>query len=301
MGSDVHVVLVGGALTSLELARDLLAELESRWSRFRDDSEVSIMNRQAGRPVPVSGATLALVERALEGARVTGGRYDPTVLRALERAGYDRTFAEVDRNAARTPIEAPEPLPVAGYDRIMVDRAASTVTVPRGVGFDPGGIGKGFAADLVVEALLLDGAAGACVNVGGDLRMEGESPNSGPWLAGIEHPTRSRLAALLSLDRGAVATSARTRRTWGDGRHHLIDPATGLPATTEAVSATAVAAEGWQAEVLSKAAFLAGPLDGPALLGMHGAEGLVIDGGGEVHESRGLHAFRADGLERRTA
>src|SRR6188508_974918 len=91
MGSDVHVVVVGGSVVSLDLARDLIGELEARWSRFRDDSEVTGLNREAGRPVRVSGATLALVERALEGARVTGGRYDPTILRALERAGYDRT------------------------------------------------------------------------------------------------------------------------------------------------------------------------------------------------------------------
>jgi thiamine biosynthesis lipoprotein len=169
------------------------------------------------------------------------------------------------------------------------------------VGFDPGGIGKGFAADLVVEALLHDGAAGACVNLGGDLRVEGESPSGGPWLAGVEHPTRSRLAALLSLDRGAVATSTRIRRTWGpdhDRRHHLIDPVTARPAVTSVVAATAVAGEGWQAEVLSKAAFLAGPADGPALLQDRGAEGLVIDEDGVVHESEGLAAFAASSLER---
>src|SRR6187551_3650011 len=98
MGSDVHVVVTGGTVGSLELARDLVAELEARWSRFLDDSEVTRMNREAGRPVAVSGATLALVERALEGARVTGGRYDPTVLRAVERAGYDRTFDEISED-----------------------------------------------------------------------------------------------------------------------------------------------------------------------------------------------------------
>jgi FAD:protein FMN transferase len=297
MGSDAHVVVVGGTVASIDLARDLLAELESRWSRFRDDSEVTLINREAGRPVRVSGATLALVERAIEGARVTGGRYDPTVLRALERAGYDRSFELIDRKAA-TPWQPAEPLPVAGYDRVMVDRSASTVTVPRGVGFDPGGIGKGFAADLVVEALLRDGATGACVNVGGDLRVEGESPSGGPWIAGVEHPTRSRLAALLSIDRGAVATSTRTRRTWGADRHHLIDPATGRPAATPVVSVTTIAAEGWQAEVLSKAAFLAGPAEGLALLEAHGAQGLVIDEDGLVHETAGLGAFTGLGLDR---
>ncbi len=293
MGSEAHVIVVGGTVASLELARDLVAELESLWSRFLDSSEVTRINREAGRPVRVSGPTLALVERAIEGARVTGGRYDPTVLRAVERSGYDRSFEHIDRGRAPAPA-GDEPVVVAGFDRVMVDRAAATVTAPRGVGLDPGGIGKGFAADLVVEALLRDGAAGACVNLGGDLRVEGDSPGGGPWVAGVEHPTRSRLAALLSLERGAVATSTRTRRAWGspeDPRHHLIDPATGRPAVTPVVSATVVAGEGWQAEVLSKAAFLAGPDHGPALLEGAGAQGLVVDADGMVHESVGLRAF----------
>src|SRR3954465_7445923 len=97
MGSDVHVVVVGGTVGSPPLPPGLGAELEARWSRFLDDSEVTRMNREGGRPVVVTGATLALVERALEGARVTGGRFDPTVLRAGERAGYDRTFDRVER------------------------------------------------------------------------------------------------------------------------------------------------------------------------------------------------------------
>jgi thiamine biosynthesis lipoprotein len=74
-------------------------------------------------------------------------------------------------------------------------------------------------------------------------------------------------------------------------RHHLIDPATGRPAVTSVVTATAVASEGWQAEVLAKAAFLAGPAEGLALLESFGAQGLVIDDEGAVHESAGLRRF----------
>jgi len=92
MGSDAHLIVVGGSVASLERARDMIGELEATWSRFLDNSEVTVLNRQAGRPVPVSAETLALVERALEGARVTEGRYDPTLLRHLERVGYDRSF-----------------------------------------------------------------------------------------------------------------------------------------------------------------------------------------------------------------
>src|SRR5690242_17912122 len=136
MGSDAHVIVVGGTIGSLDLARDLVTELEARWSRFLDSSEVTRMNREAGRPVTVSGATLALVERAIEGARVTAGRYDPTVLRAVERAGYDRPFERIDRDGTPTRQDEGDPIVVAGFDRVIIDRAGSTVTVPRGVGFD---------------------------------------------------------------------------------------------------------------------------------------------------------------------
>jgi thiamine biosynthesis lipoprotein len=92
MGCDVHVLIGGGRPDLLETTRELIGDLERRWSRFRDDSEISLLNRRAGRPVRVSRQTVELVGHALEGARVTAGRYDPTVLGAVLRAGYDRSF-----------------------------------------------------------------------------------------------------------------------------------------------------------------------------------------------------------------
>jgi hypothetical protein len=166
MGCDVHVLVVGGRPSLLQVARERIEELEQRWSRFLATSEISRLNALAGLPVRLSPITVGLVERALEGARVTGGRYDPTVLGDVLRAGYDRSFERLTGEAPR----GTSPLG-QGYDRIVVDLARSTVTLPLGVGLDPGGIGKGYAADLLVEELLPRGAAGACVNVGGDLRV----------------------------------------------------------------------------------------------------------------------------------
>jgi len=82
MGSDVHLLVVGGPPSLPAVARELVDELERRWSRFRPTSEISLLNDLAGTPVRVSAPTIELVERALEGARITEGRYDPTVLGA---------------------------------------------------------------------------------------------------------------------------------------------------------------------------------------------------------------------------
>src|SRR5439155_21532350 len=172
--------------------RDLVEDLEARWSRFRPTSEISLMNTLAGMPVRVSSPTLALVQRALEGAWITGGRYDATVLGAVLRAGYDRSFELLD--AAEPPTDSSLRL---GGDQIVVDVASSTVTIPPGVGFDPGGIGKGFAADLLVRELMSRGAAGACANIGGDLRVEGVAPHGDSWVVAIEHPFRTGVTQLV--------------------------------------------------------------------------------------------------------
>jgi thiamine biosynthesis lipoprotein len=292
MGSDVHLVVVGGPPSLPEVARDLVEELERRWSRFQPTSEISRLNQLAGHPVRVSTETLTLVRLALAGARVTGGRYDPTVLGAVQRAGYDRSFELL---AAGTPADGSSTLGL-GHQRVAVDQAGSSVTLPPGVGFDPGGIGKGYAADLLVGELLARGAAGACANLGGDLRVEGEAPGGGAWVVAIGHPLRESPAATIGLRSGAVATSSRVRRAWGQGEdrhHHLIDPATGVPARSGLAAVTVVAAAGWQAEVMAKAAFVAGLGEGVRLAEATGTAALLVDDDGAVHQSAGFHRFSA--------
>ena len=137
--------------------------------------------------------------------------------------------------------------------------------LPFGVGFDPGGIGKGLAADLVAGELIARGAVGACVNIGGDLRVTGTPPHAGGWRIAIDDPLGGRHAppplAVVELAEGGVATSSRLKRRWrgrdGEARHHLIDPLTGTTACTTVLTASVVASEAWRAEVLAKAAFLA--------------------------------------------
>src|SRR4051812_36091135 len=100
MGSDAHVVVVDGPAGMLEYAKARIAELEQRWSRFIDTSEVCELRRCAGEWVPVSDDTVRLVEHAIEGWRISGGGFDPLLLDHIERAGYDRTFDDIDERPA---------------------------------------------------------------------------------------------------------------------------------------------------------------------------------------------------------
>ena len=301
MGTTAHVIVTGGPSGLADRAVARLEQLESRWSRFRPDSEISRLNERADVPVLVSEDTYQLIERALEGWRLTDGRFDPTLLRELQAAGYDRSFELISFGRAATAEAAPRPWSGEarpGAEQIRLDPIVGTVWLGRAVQVDPGGIGKGLAADLVVELLLAEGASGGLVNVGGDLRVSGDAPEGEGWIVAVNDPNHAdQVIGTLALDAGAVASSWRTKRAWtaGDGtrRHHLIDPATGRPADRGLAGVTVVTGAGWRAEVLAKAAFLSGPVDGAALLTANDASGLLVEDDGAVHEVGEWAQFRA--------
>ena len=278
MGSQAHIIVNGPARLA-DMAVDRLADLEQRWSRFRPDSEVSLLNASAGRAVVISPPTRLLIVRSLEAWRITGGAFDPTVLGDVVRAGYDRSFAELSGLPGSSPLER-------GADRIAVDRYHAAL--PAGVGFDPGGLGKGLAADLIATELREEGAGGACVNVGGDVRVVGVAPGDEPWRIAVDDPWSGEALARLALDHGALATSSVLRRTWSAGgrdAHHLIDPRSGEPATTSLATVTVAAAECWQAEALTKAVFLAPAPERFALVDRLGSAALVVERDGRMSAS----------------
>jgi thiamine biosynthesis lipoprotein len=290
MGSDAHVIVSGDLVDGrdpVRVARDRVEELESRWSRFRSTSEVSELSRRAGEWVAVSTDTELLARRSVEAWRLTGSSYDPTVLGDILRAGYDRTYDEV----ASAPAAGTSELWLGCAD---IEIREGAVRLPFGVGFDAGGIGKGLAADLVAEELMALGAAGVCINLGGDLRVIGVAPDRA-WVIGLELGAGTdELLGTLSLAAGGVATSTTLRRHWeieGESRHHLIDPATGQPSDSDLVSVSVVAGTAWVAEVLAKALLLRGSKHAFDLIGGTGVEAISVDRDGVVRTSAGFARF----------
>ena len=282
MGSAAEITLVGGTPEALSAAVARLHQLDRRWSRFRTDSEVSRLTAGAGRPVPVSSETLLLVDLAQQGWRRTEGRYDPTLLAAVRRAGYTDDFARLPTVAAPPPDPADhDPRTCA---RITIDEEAGTIALPAGAGFDPGGIGKGLAADLVSADLAAHGIRGGCVNIGGDLRLWGTGPRDVRWRVAAADRT-------VAVTDAGVATSGTGRRTWvvaGRRMHHLIDPATLDPADTGVTAVTVIAPAAWQAEVYALAALLSGPAHARADLRRWGVDGIVVEDRGRIRASHRL-------------
>ena len=263
MGTTAHLVALG----DVDVARGIeeLRGLEARWSRFIETSELTRLGRLGGAPAVVSPHTALLIEMSERARELTGGLFDATLLDALESAGYDRTFellqpaADLDGGSAIGARLVPEELPPVDPARrpsIEADPRTGLVRLPRGVRIDPGGIGKGLAADLVAGWLLDHGASGALVSVGGDLRVDGTPPANG-WEIELDHHVVT--PARINLRSGAVATSTRLRRRWRtvDGTaHHLIDPRTGRPSNGPVVAVSVVAAEAWRAEAIATAVLI---------------------------------------------
>ena len=259
MGTTAQLTVRGAPRGTGVRLRRRIEQLEQRWSRFRPDSEVSTLNVAAGDAVAVSTDTVELVTKACAGWALSGGAYDPTVLGAMVANGYDRTFVELRAAGAGLPWAMTAP----GCAGIVVDAGSGRVALPEGVGFDPGGIGKGLAADIIVREALAAGAVGVLANLGGDLRVAGEPEGGDCWLVEMIEPTvLGRPLARLALRDGAVATTTDRRRRWktrhGE-RHHIIDPSSGGSAVTGRAIVSAVAAEGWWAEVAATWLTIAGP------------------------------------------
>jgi FAD:protein FMN transferase len=242
MGTEIELLVEAeGADDALAAAESEFHRLEALLSRFRDDSELSQLNRDGS--IDAGPDLLRVVELALAARERTGGRFDPTVHDAVVAAGYNRTFTAMPPDGPATGT------PVPGGGAVRVD--GTRIELDRGVCIDLGGIGKGYAAERAAEPLA---TAGPClVNAGGDIATRG-----GSWPVGV---TTGDGTLTLELSGSALATSGRDRRVWRRGGrelHHLIDPVTGDASASDVMLITVIAADAVDAEVLATSLFLAG-------------------------------------------
>ena len=298
MGSDCAITIASTDTAQARVLADqgeaTVRQLEALWSRFRPDSELMMLNDAAGSAFGVSPDTFAAVGYALEAWRLTDGLFDPTLLDALIAAGYDRSFDTLpsesrnERGLADSEVSGPAVIDsrhVSGYEvpappEVQFDDETFSITLPAGLRLDLGGIGKGRAADIVATLLERGGAAGGCVDLGGDIVVFGDRTEGQSWAVAVDDPDAPGTdLAVIVLDEGAVATSSQGRRRWrtaaGDA-HHLIDPRTGASARSDLVAVTVVAAEAMWAEVYAKAALIAGSVAGTAMLESAGLAAMLV-------------------------
>jgi FAD:protein FMN transferase len=220
---------------------------ERALSRFDPASDLSRLNGARGNWVEIDKRLLESLAAALRARELTDGRFDPTILPALVAAGYDRTFDELAERPARAVGDWR-----AGA-QVEIDAEFGRARVEPGAAVDLGGIGKGFSAARALAAMqsVWPGLPGGLVDLGGDIALDGETPDGGPWRVAIaDARTPETILGILALESGGVATSGRDRRRFGPGGtlHHLIDPATGAPALVGPLTVTLVASDAAEAE-----------------------------------------------------
>ena len=287
MASEAVVILNGGDVATAGAAEQRLRFLEASWSRFLPESDITHLNDAGGAFVDVQPETVQPIRVMIEAWEFTAGRYDPTLLPNLICAGYISSIDDPSRRTRLNALTRSGPL-----SAIELDMQHSRVRIPAELSLDAGGIGKGFAGDLVVAEMLARGVPGVLVSIGGDVVVGGEPPELAGWSVGVQNPFRpSEDLVTLLVRSGAVCTSSTQSRRWiSDGleMHHLIDPATGIPSTSSLATVTAVASAGWIAEAHAKAALLEGDPDAIRWLDSHGVAGVVVRHDGTFVQSSAL-------------
>jgi len=247
-----------------EVADGVLADVDRAASRFRADSELAALNSAGGTSVTVSSTFAELLAAALRAAKLTGGDVDPTCARALAGLGYDRDFADIRAAGPMAPRLTGPVGPVAGWRSVRLDRAARRVRLDHGAQLDLGATAKAWAADKCAWLIGDKLGCGVLVSLGGDVAIGGPSPADG-WQIRVTDDHAALPSApgqTVTITAGGLATSSTTVRSWTVGGrqvHHIIDPATGEPASSCWRTVSVAAGTCVDANTASTAAIIRGP------------------------------------------
>jgi thiamine biosynthesis lipoprotein len=248
------------------------------------------VNKAAGREaVKVSDETLEVIERSLEMSRRSEGAFDITfaVMRGLWKFDEDleRKIPPADEIARRRKL--------IDWRGVIVDHQAKTVKLAReGMRLGLGGIAKGYAVDRCAAVLRANGLRDFMVQAGGDLYVAGsKGPNN--WMVGVRDPRGGPrdIIARMPIKDHAFSTAGDYERSFildGKRYHHIIDPATGFPATASR-EVTIFAPTAFLADALDDAVFILGPKKGLALVdSFPDCSTLIVDANNQVWMSKSL-------------
>ncbi len=262
------VRLVVSEPDDLAVARAILTEelaaIDLACSRFRSDSELSLIAAGSHRPMPISPLLAEAVAVALEAAEATEGDVDPTVGASMVAAGYDRDFELIATDPGPVAVVH---RPAPGWRRVTLDRIARTLSLPFGLQLDLGATAKALTADRAATRIgtAIDGR-GALIAIGGDIAVAGESP-AGGWSIRVQDITgpidapASGPHQVVALTGGGLATSSTTARRWVRGgrvMHHILDPRSGVPVASPWRTVTVAAPTCVSANVASTASVVRG-------------------------------------------
>jgi thiamine biosynthesis lipoprotein len=248
LGGDCELYGVDVSDADIASGESWIHRMHDRLTRFTETSELSRFNASTGSAVRVSDELAALLRESLRAYEISDGLVHAATLPGLLAAGYTRDFT-LGGTPTTPPPAPPRPLPE------LLELRGNEARLEKGAAIDLGGIAKGWLADRLAERM----SENCLVNLCGDLYARGGGENGEGWPVGFGEKT------VLLKDMGA-ATSGTTKRSWGPGLHHLIDPRTGRPAVTDLHEVSVLAKTATDAEIYAKVALLLGSRAGEAWL-----------------------------------
>lgn len=282
------VVTINAYVEDMGVINEALAECaryEALLSKTVEGSDVWNINRAEGNPVEVSDDTVSILNLVKRVSDMSSGAFDVTVAPAVAlwnfKDGMQSLPDDSDVAAAAAKID---------YKKITVN--GNTVTLPRGMSIDLGGVAKGYIADRIAEFLRDKGVTSGILNFGGNVVSIGKKPD-GEWRVGIQNPrepTGSYLIAINASDKAVVTSGIYERGFDLDGTryHHLLDPKTGWPKQNELASVTIITDMSSLADALSTATFVLGMEKGVELVNsLPGVEAIFITRDNDIYSTDG--------------
>lgn len=257
--------------------------IENAYSRFMNNNELSELNSQLNKWADVSSELFELFTFANNVFKNTNGAFDITVKSVLDGLGYDKSYS-FEENAP------------GKLGHVELDAKNKRVKISAAI--DLGGFGKGFAIDKMSSILVENNCENFCIDGGGDIFCTGKDEKNEAWKVHFGHPLNlDEVIGVTEVDGFACTSSNPNLRTWGTGKHHLVDPNNGKPAEnmvgTYVQSSTAMVADAYATALFvmgyEKAKAWLGEKNTPGPNGGHSAampvEAMIIGPTGKVYKS----------------
>ena len=268
----------------LDEAEHRLQRFEDLFSRTKTGSDVYAINHADGMPVRVQPETADLVAKALRCSELSGGLFDLTI-------GAVSELWDFKGQTVPDPAALEQALAHVDWRTVGLDGDVVTMTDPE-ARIDLGGIAKGYIADDIATHLRSHGCESALVNLGGNTFALGTKPDGSAWSVGLQDPNQPRgtlLGSTLAANTSIVASGINERSFVREGRtyHHLLDPATGMPAENGMASVTIKSESSLEGDAFSTIAFLLGARNGRAFAEAQGVQALFVATNGNVTKTDG--------------
>ena len=260
----------------VRVGQDLLSRYEQLWSRFLPHSDITRLNNACGKTIDVDTETTDLIATMIAAHNETGGLFNPTLLPLQHQHGDSRSLTSVAVCSIPGTAHSWESL-----DGIMFNSPTS-VSLPRDMTLDAGGIAKGFAADRVAQSLMQLGATSVSVNVGGDVRVMNSDESTHDWNFDVCDTQGITSWSTVSLRQGAIATSsmnARHRDNIGPTQHLFSRHDT----VSEVATCSVITVNATWAEIWTKLLFFSNDLHND--IQKRDLAALIVDTDGNVYFS----------------